>query len=190
MKRIAGVTLGLVFVGGIAATMGHFNGWSRVHREVLSGYEEVPAVSSTGKAKFIARINHDKTKIEYWLSYEDLNDTAGGTPGTITQSHIHFGDKDTNGGIMLWLCGTASNPGPAGTPACVGPGELLYGELTAENVVGPSGQGIAAGEWDEALKAIKAGLSYVNIHSTTVGSGELRSQISSDRDDHGNHGGK
>jgi hypothetical protein len=186
MKRIAGVTLGLVFVAGISATVAHFNGWSRVHREFLSGYEEVPAVSSTGKGKFLARINRDKTEIEYWLTYEDLN--QGPTaPGTITQSHIHFGDKDTNGGIMLWLCGTATNPGPAGTPPCVGPGELLYGTLKAENVVGPSAQGILAGEWDEALSAIKAGLSYVNIHTTTAGGGELRTQISADGNDHGGH---
>ena len=181
MKRIAGITLGLIFVAGLAAATAHYNGWSRVNREFLSGFEEVPVVSTPAHAKFIARINHDKTEIEYWLTYDDLNGT-----GTITQSHIHLGDKGTNGGIMLWLCGTASNPGPAGTPACVGPGELLSGTLAAANVVGPTGQLVAAGEWEEALRAIRAGKTYVNIHTTSVGSGELRSQISAG-DDHGDH---
>lgn len=56
--------------------------------------------------------------------------------------------------------------------------------LTAANLVGPSGQDIASGatggtleEFAEALKAIRAGVTYANVHSSKVGSGEIRGQI-------------
>ena len=102
MKRIAGITLGLIFVAGLAAATAHYNGWSRVNREFLSGFRW----SRPWRTRSSSRASlHDKTEIEYWLTYDDLNGT-----GTITQSRIHLGDKGTNGGIMLWLCGAATNP--------------------------------------------------------------------------------
>jgi hypothetical protein len=175
MKRIAGVTLGLALLGGMAATMGHSDDHFRVVREFLSGYEEVAtgigAISTPGRGKFVARINRDQTEIDYWLTYDDL-------VGTITQAHIHFGQKHTTGGISVWLCETegTQSPDPL-TPTCPAPGEWVSGTLTASSVVGPVNAGIAAGEWDEFLAALRAGRTYANIHSTQWPGGEVRSQI-------------
>jgi len=47
-------------------------------------------------------------------------------------------------------------------------------------VVGPAGQGIAPGELDEFIRAIRAGVTYVNVHSTKFPSGEIRGQINDD----------
>ena len=41
-----------------------------------------------------------------------------GLQANVTQSHIHFAQRNVNGGIVVWLCGTATNPGPAGTQTC------------------------------------------------------------------------
>jgi len=38
-------------------------------------------------------------------------------------------------------------------------------------------QGLNTGELDELIKAMRAGATYVNIHSTTWPGGEVRSQI-------------
>jgi hypothetical protein len=78
---------------------------------------------------------------------------------------------------MIWLCGTATNPGPAGTPACPSPGGSVQGTVSAANVVGPAGQGVAAGEWERALHALRSGVSYVNVHSNKYPGGEIRGQV-------------
>ena len=138
----------------------------------LDGFEEIPmALSTTGSGEFRVKISRDQTSFEYKLSYEDLE-------GDVRQAHIHFGSRGVNGGIAIWLCGTSSNPGPAGTPTCPGPrsGEVT-GTVTAAEVVGPAGQGIDPGEFDEVLKAMREGATYANVHSTKYGSGEIRGQI-------------
>ena len=150
-------------------------------REFLSGFQEVPAVSTEAEGEFQARISANESQIDYELSYSDLE-------GSVTQAHIHFGQKDVNGGISVWLCGNPSptvTP-PAGTPACPPSPATVTGTLTAANVVGPTSQGIAAGEFAELVRAIRAGRTYANVHSTKFPGGEIRSQIESNSG-HGGH---
>ncbi len=141
-------------------------------RATLSGSQEVPALSTPGEGEFEARINEAGTAFDFKLKWEGLAGT------TVTQSHIHFGQHGVNGGVMIWLCGSASNPGPAGTMVCPGPASgTVEGTVDASKVVGPSGQGIAATEFAKALSAIRSGLAYANVHTNTFGGGEIRGQI-------------
>ena len=139
----------------------------RLLKASLTGFEEPPAVSSTGRGEFEARISHDESSFDYELSYEDLE-------GTVTQSHIHLGQFSVNGGIAIWLCQTAGTPAPVAalTPFC--PNE---GTVTAAQVIGPAGQGVAAGEFAEVLRALRKGVTYANVHSTRNAGGEIRGQI-------------
>jgi CHRD domain len=147
----------------------------------LEGYQEVPAVSSPGSGRLKARVDAGGESISYELTYDGLE-------GTPFMSHIHLGNRHTNGGIMVWLCGNASttppvaNP-PAGTPACPVPGGTVTGVLTAAQVVGPAGQLVNAGEFAELVKAIRQGAAYVNVHSNKVPSGEIRGQVKFDDHD-------
>jgi hypothetical protein len=50
-------------------------------------------------------------------------------------------------------------------------------------VIGPTGQGISAGQFGEMLDAIDVDSTYVNVHTTTYPSGEIRSQL----EDSGHH---
>jgi hypothetical protein len=79
---------------------------------------------------------------------------------------------------VLWLCGTASNPGPAGTPPCPGPnsGEIS-GTLDAADVQAAASQGIAAMEFSEVIAALRSRSGYGNVHSTLFGGGEIRGNI-------------
>lgn len=137
--------------------------------ERLTGYEEVPAVSTTGTARFTAKVIPHAPEIDYQLSYRDLQ-------GDILQSHIHFGQMGVNGGISVFLCTNLGN-GPAGTQPCPPPPATITGVITPDNVIGPTGQGIAPGEFAELLQAMQNGKTYVNVHSSVWPGGEIRSQI-------------
>jgi len=138
---------------------------------LLNGYEEVPAISSSADGQFRARISNDATSISYELSYSQLE-------GDVQQAHIHFGQAGANGGISVWLCSNlASPPTPAGVQPCPAGPATISGIITSANVVGPAPGGIEPGEFDELVKAIRAGKTYVNVHSTRFPAGEIRSQI-------------
>jgi CHRD domain len=137
--------------------------------DVMSGFEEVPAVSTGASGEFSAQISHDETEIAYELSYSGLE-------GNVTQAHIHIGQAGVNGGVSVFLCGTAVSPGPPGTQTCPQSGTVT-GTLTASNVIGPAGQGVSAGEFAELVRAIRAGATYANVHSSKFPGGEVRAQI-------------
>ena len=139
-------------------------------RAQLSGYHEVPAVSSKAGGQFRMRIDRQDATITWELRYEGI-ETA------VQQAHIHFGQHSVNGGISVFLCSNLGN-GPAGTPACPqAQPATLSGTITASQVIGPGAQGLAASEFDELLAAIRSGVTYVNVHSTQFPGGELRGQI-------------
>ena len=179
---LAGVALALAIPG--PQDVAQANDRNRSISADLRGIEEPPSVSSTGSGEFRARISRDGTSFEYELTFEDLE-------GDVTQSHIHIAQKGVNGGISIWLCGTGAPgtalAGPPGTPLCGGPREgTVSRTVTAADVIGPTGQGIAAGEFAEVLAAIQDGVAYANVHSTRNPGGEIRGQIR-DRDDHDDH---
>ncbi|HEU0223947.1 MAG TPA: CHRD domain-containing protein [Steroidobacteraceae bacterium] len=136
----------------------------------LAGYQEVPAVSSPASGHFRASIDEKAESISYELAYAGLT-------GDVRQAHIHFGQHSVNGGISVFLCQTATNPDPTGlAPQCPQSGTVT-GMLQAANTIGPVGQGIAAGEFAELIAAIRAGIAYVNVHSSTFPGGEIRGQL-------------
>ena len=129
----------------------------------LRGYQEVPAISTQAVGLFAAFVNDDA--IAYTLTYLDLEG------GAVAAAHIHFGQHDVNGGIVIHFCGTGNKP------ACPAPPATITGTATAADVVAVAAQGIAAGEITEVVRAIRAGKAYVNVHTATYPGGEIRGQI-------------
>jgi hypothetical protein len=167
MKTKAISVLGaLLFLGSTAASAQE---WTPFISLPLSGFAEVPALSTPATGRFLARGSLDGTRIQWQLTYENLT-------GAVTQAHIHFGATGTNGGISLFLCTNLGN-GPVGTPECPTPSGTVSGTLDAADVVGPAGQGIAPGEFDEIVDAIRAGVTYANVHSEARTGGEIRAQL-------------
>jgi len=131
----------------------------------MDGYQEVPAVSSTGTGTLDLRIDDDARTIDYELTYENLEGT------TTTASHIHLGQPGVNGGVSAFFCGGG------GKPACTPKSGTFTGVVTAADVIGPVGQGIAAGEFEELVRAIRAGATYVNVHTDKHPGGEIRGVV-------------
>ena len=161
--RLLGASLALLISGAVQA---HGDDHDRAGTR-LSGFEEVPALSTTARAWFDARVGREA--ITYELSYRDLESDA-------TQSHIHFGQKSVNGGVVVFLCSNLGN-GPTGTQACPLRAGTIRGTIVAANVIGPTGQGITAGQFEEFKRAMRSGITYANVHTTGYPGGEVRGQI-------------
>ncbi len=138
----------------------------------LISYQEVPAVSSAASGRFRAFINDKAGTITYELSYTGLT-------GDVQQAHIHFGQASVNGSVSVFLCQTAASPDPTGlAPQCPQSG-TVSGIVQSANMIegGIVTQGIAPGEFAELVAAIRAGIAYANVHSSTFQGGELRGQL-------------
>ncbi len=153
----------------------------------LDGYQEVPVVSSPGQGEFTARTNQDAGSIFYELNYENLQ-------GEAFMSHIHFGQHGVNGGISVWLCGTPSLgaiiPPGITVPECPLTTGTINGTITASSVIGPGGQLLGAGQFDELIAALREGVTYVNVHTTTASGGVLSGEIRGQIGGKGNAGGQ
>jgi hypothetical protein len=185
MKKLV-LAVAIISLGAVAliatAIAKNGNGGGRSFSAKLTGYEEIipagGAVSTAGRGRFSAKVFSDR--IEYRLRYEGLEG------GNVLFAHIHFGQFHTTGGISAFLCGdTVANDIPNTCPAS---GEVT-GTIRPTDVVGPAGQGIAAGEFGELVRAIRNGVTYANVHTQTFGAGEIRGQIGHGRH-HGNGNGK
>jgi hypothetical protein len=131
----------------------------------LSGFEEVPSVSTDASGRFTARVagSGAQTTIEYELSYSGLSSPT-------TAAHIHFAQRHVNGAVSAFLCGGGDKPTcpPEGT---------VNGTIDAADVTGPDARGLAPGEIEELVRAMRAGATYANVHSQRFPDGELRGQI-------------
>lgn len=169
------LAIGVAVLGAGAVAAAATAGDGGKLRTDLSGFEEVPAIMTTGEGSFHARVSRSEQEIRYRLEYAGLE--GGSMP---TQAHIHVGQPNVNGGISAWLCGSATNPGPAGTQSCPAQPATITGTIRPENVVGPDGQGVAPGEFAELVRAIRTGFAYANVHTAKYAGGEIRGQIESD----------
>jgi CHRD domain len=165
--RIA-ACVGVLTVVGVGAAV-TADGGRRGFNERLSGYEEFPPLSTDGFGTFRAQVNGEGTELSYRLSF-------GGMATNVRFAHIHFENRSNNGPVIVFLC---SNEGPASAPACPPTGGTVTGTLDATDVgaFGAAGQGIAPGEFDEFIDALRSGATYVNVHTVERGGGEIRAQI-------------
>jgi hypothetical protein len=158
----------------------------------MTGAEEVftpnPSTAPTpadskGQGQAIFRVSADGSSVDFRLIASNIDN--------VIMSHIHCGRPGENGPIRMWLY---PNIGPTGAqgPNGSGPhdGVLASGTFSPTGVVCPAS---AVGRDMPLLDAIRAGLTYVNVHTndgvapTNTGpgdfpGGEIRGQL--DRENH------
>jgi len=134
----------------------------------LNSYEETPStLNSPGTGVFLGLLDSEETTINYQLFYTDLQGAS------VLFAHIHFGKPGESGGVVAFLCGGG------GKPVCPAAGTLITGSIEAANVQALAGQNLAAGDMAAFVRAIRSGFAYVNVHTNTFPTGELRGQIKS-----------
>lgn len=166
---------------------------SRKFNEFLNGFQEASVVvATTATGTFTATISPDETEIAYELTFNNLE-------GDVRQAHIHIGYPQNQGNIVLWLCETEQNQNPntaAPTPSCLqdGPDQRsgrVTGTLTATDIIVQTANGIesaSAAEFAQVVSLIKAGRTYVNVHTVKFPPGEIRSQLDNRGEDNGGQG--
>jgi hypothetical protein len=159
MGTLALATVALfVAAPGLAGTKGGF-------KARLSGFQEVPAISTGASGELRARVSPDESRIEFELTWTGLEG------GDATAAHIHLGQRGVNGAPIVFLCGGPKPPCPSGASGTVS------GTIVAADVQAALAQGIAAGELDELLEAMRRGVTYVNVHNARYPGGEIRGQV-------------
>ncbi len=128
-----------------------------IAQAVINGAQEPTASPGTGLA--ILTYNSALQDLMYSINFQGLESDA-------TVSHIHFGALGVNGPVILPF-----NPGPpADTHGA------FAGTLTAANFIPDPAGGLNT--FADAIAAIEAGDTYVNIHSAAFPAGEIRGQVS------------
>ena len=169
-RRLIVSNVALLAVLAVAPQYAHADDNHNHARAHLSGYQEVPTLSTPGEGSFKAHIDRNNQVIHYSLSYENLE-------SAVTQAHIHFSARGLNGPIVVFLCSNLGN-GRAGTQACPAAPATVSGTIAATDVLAEAAaQGLAAGEFDELVDAIQAGATYANVHTVGRTGGEVRGQI-------------
>lgn len=141
-------------------------------RARLDGDHETPSISTRATGEFRARLNAAGDELSYELTYSGLEG------GNTLFAHVHLGQTGVAGGVMFFLCGGG------GKPACPNGEGTVTGTVNASNVIGPAGQGITAGQFDEVIRAMRNGLAYANVHTVTFPSGEIRGQLNDNSAQH------
>jgi hypothetical protein len=167
--RVVIAVLALLVVASVGSLQASAGG-GRVFMAMLDGYQEAPATLSVpGTGTFRADLAVTGESLSYRLSYSDLT-------GPALFAHIHLGQPAIAGGVIAFLCDSTENALP-GVPDCPGAGGTVTGTIEPDDVVGPAGQGIASGEFDELVAALRVGAAYANVHTVLFQPGEIRGQI-------------
>jgi len=117
----------------------------------LDGAQEVPPVVTAASGEATVVISPDNSTIWYVVEYSGLS-------GAALAAHIHTGAAGVVGGVILPLTVSASP---------------MVGTLTAANFTASG----AITTFAEAVAAIKAGATYVNVHTAANPGGEIRGQV-------------
>jgi CHRD domain len=168
--------LGAILAGLTVAPAVMASSHTEEFHAVFSGFNEVGALNaqsgailSPGRATLELELNRADQTLSFVLTYSGLS-------APVTQSHIHFGKVHMAGGVMVFFCSNLASA-PAGTQQCPANGGTVTGTLSAANVLGPSTQGVPAGDFQAIVAALQSDTSYANIHTTAFPAGEIRGEI-------------
>ncbi len=157
LKRVFALLLVLFLIpacGGSPGGGGGNGGAHTLKAVVLSGPQEVPAVSTTATGDATLEVDANHTQISVTLNVSGLSN--------ITEAHVHVGPPQQDGDIIFVLSsGSFTSP--------------LTRTLTSADLVPSPGAGINT--FSDAVNAVIDGKTYVNVHTLAHSGGEIRGQV-------------
>jgi hypothetical protein len=139
----------------------------------LLGFGEVPPKNADGKGTFTGTLSPDGTSLTWKLTYTGLT-------GAPLFAHIHFGQPQNTGAVVVFFCGGG------GRPACPdGPNHsgTVTGTWTAADIVSVPAQDVTGMDFAGFIKILNGHLGYANVHTPLFTAGEIRGQVSVSDDD-------
>jgi len=168
MRRLFVLAIAVALALVVALPAGAGNG-RNFTAAPLSGSNEVPANDSQGSGVAHFKLSKDGTALSYKLIVANLDN--------VLQAHIHCGSADENGAVVAFLY-------PPAPPAQLIPGTfngvLQTGVITDAQIIPLVGNTICGADiedLDDLIAQMRAGNTYVNVHTTALPGGEIRGQI-------------
>src|SRR5882724_2802740 len=148
------IALGIMVIPATFAAGAHDDD-SAIFRARLTSFGEVPPKLTDGKGRFTGKLSADGNSISWTLTWSGLT-------GPAQMAHIHFGQPQNTGSVVVFFCGGG------GRPACpddAGHSGSISGTWTAADILGVPGQNVMAGDFAGFKRILSAHLGYANIHT-------------------------
>jgi hypothetical protein len=126
---------------------------SSKYKATLTGSAEKPKSDSKAKGTATFTVASNNKSIKYTIK-------ASGLSGAVQAAHIHFGKPGKAGPVVVNIC-----PKPCSLPKS--------GTLTSKQFTKAPG----VSNFAAAVKALKKGEAYVNLHTKEYPAGEIRGNI-------------
>jgi hypothetical protein len=126
----------------------------------LSGGEEVPPRETRARGNATFKLSADGTELAFRLIVSNIEN--------VTQAHIHCAPAGANGPVVVWLY-------PASPPAQLIPGRT--NGVLSEGVITGVTNNTCGATLTELVERMRAGDTYVNVHTSQFPPGEVRGQI-------------
>ena len=124
----------------------------------LHGSNEVPPVKSAASGEAIFTVIDNGNALKYKVTVDNLDN--------VTAAHIHLGKADENGPVLVFLFKGPEKKGAFS-------GVLAEGTIKASDLFDTlKGKSVS-----DLIAKMKAGDTYVNVHTTQNPPGEIRGQI-------------
>lgn len=128
----------------------------------LSGKDVVPSVTTKAAGQAVFYLSQDGTKLQYKLTVSNME--------SVTFAHIHLAAPGKNGPPVVGLYPESTKQKPVTGKFT---GTLAQGTITAKQLTGP----LAKKTLKDLAADIKAGKTYVNVHTKKYPDGEIRGEI-------------
>ena len=125
----------------------------------MTGFEETPGTATLAKGFAGIQVSHDGNTVYYSITVTDAS-------ANLIAAHLHFGPRGEAGPIVVPLCSAQTTP-------CQTEGQVVQGSFTAQQFEGP----FANDDLQRLIDEARAGMVYVNVHSTKYPGGEARGQL-------------